>query len=88
MSDLIDRQAAIGEICALCHDICETGRCTLTNRIRLLPSAQPETIYCGDCKYGILDSSFPHQWFCKFKGDEWNNSDYFCGHAKRREVTT
>ena len=48
------------------------------------PSVQSEIIHCKDCKYGILDSSFPHQWFCKFKGDEWNNGDYFCGHARER----
>ncbi len=46
---------------------------------------QPKIIHCEDCKYGMLDPSFPHQWFCKFKGDEWNNSDYFCGHGKRGE---
>ena len=56
--------------------------------IRMLPSAQPKIIHCEDCKYGMLDPSFPHQWFCKYKGDEWNNSYYFCGHAERREVTT
>ena len=53
-----------------------------------LPSAQPEIIHCEDCKYGILDASFSHQYFCKFKGDEWNNGDYFCGHAKKRKETT
>ena len=45
---------------------------------------QPKIIHCEDCKYGMLDPSFPHQWFCKYKGDEWNNSDYFCGHARKR----
>jgi hypothetical protein len=50
--------------------------------------AKAEIVHCKDCQYGILDSEFPHQYFCKFKGDEWNNYDYFCGHAKRREVTT
>lgn len=49
---------------------------------------QPEIVRCKDCKHGVLDDGFPHQYFCVFKGDEWNNADYFCGHAKRREVTT
>ena len=56
--------------------------------VEQLPSAQPEVVRCKDCKYGILDNNFPHQRFCNFKGDEWNNDDYFCGHAKKREVTT
>lgn len=58
------------------------------NAIGNLPSAEPKIIHCEDCKYGMLDHSFSHQWFCKFKGDEWNNSDYFCGHARKREVAT
>lgn len=58
----------------------------IRDRIQQLPPIQPEIIYCKDCKYGVLDHEFPHEWFCSFKGDEWNNDDYFCGHAKRREV--
>ena len=53
-----------------------------------LPPIQPEIVRCKDCEHGVLDDGFPHQYFCVFKGDEWNNADYFCGHAKRREVTT
>ena len=52
------------------------------------PTIQPEIVRCKDCEHGVLDDGFPHQYFCVFKGDEWNNADYFCGHAKRREVTT
>lgn len=55
--------------------------------IKQLPPIQPEIVRCKDCRYGILDSGFPHQYFCKFKGNEWNNENYFCGHAKKREVT-
>lgn len=51
-------------------------------------TVQPEIVRCKDCEHGVLDDGFPHQYFCVFKGDEWNNADYFCGHAKRREVTT
>ena len=56
--------------------------------VKQLPPIQPEIVRCKDCKHGVLDDGFPHQYFCVFKGDEWNNADYFCGHAKRREVTT
>ncbi len=52
-----------------------------------LPPAQPEIIRCKDCKYEILDCDFPHERYCDFKGNEWNNDNHFCGHAKRREVT-
>ena len=45
-------------------------------------------VRCKDCEHGVLDDGFPHQYFCVFKGDEWNNADYFCGHAKKKEVTT
>ena len=51
-------------------------------------TAQPEIVRCEDCKHGVLDDGFPHQYFCVFKGDEWNNADYFCSRAERREVTT
>lgn len=42
-------------------------------------------IHCKDCKYGILDCDFPHERYCDFKGNEWNNDNHFCGHAKRKE---
>lgn len=51
-------------------------------------SIQPEIIRCRDCRYGILEHDFPHQYFCKFKGNDWNNGDHFCGHAKKREEIT
>ena len=91
MDDLISRadaiEAAMRDVsCIRTHEF-NAGATRAANRIKQLPSAEPEIIHCEDCKYGILEPSFPHQWFCKFKGDEWNNSDYFCGHARKREVT-
>ena len=93
MSELIDRQAAIDALNDLITGA--TGSCfewiykdDALEAVKQLPSAEPKIIHCKDCKYGILEPSFPHQWFCKFKGDEWNNGDYFCGHARKREVTT
>ena len=87
--DVISRQAAIK---ATWQDTGYTDpfnvMTAIRDRIEQLPSAEPKIIHCEDCKYGMLDHSFSHQWFCKFKGDEWNNSDYFCGHARKREVTT
>ena len=93
MDELISKQAAIDAIMQWESESFLTINNLIDKKVARaiiedLPSTQPEIIRCGDCKYGMLDSSFPHQWFCKYKGDEWNNSDYFCGHAKRREVTT
>ena len=87
MDDTISRQAAI-EVVQNRHMMLSKEKVLLINDLKKLPSAQPEIIHCEDCKYGMLDPSFPHQWFCKYKGDEWNNSDYFCGHARKREETT
>ena len=89
MDDLISRQAAIKATWQ------ETGytdpfnvMTAIRDRIKQLPPIQPEIVRCKDCEHGVLDDGFPHQYFCVFKSDEWNNADYFCGHAKRREVTT
>ena len=60
---------------------------SLVNITNALSTIQPDIVRCKDCEHGVLDDSFPHQYFCVFKGDEWNNADYFCGHAKRRGVT-
>lgn len=97
MNDLISRQA----IKELAHNQVREKYCGVALKekrdfyikladsiIDLLPTIQPEIVKCKDCEHGVLDDGFPHQYFCVFKGDEWNNTDYFCGHAKRREVTT
>ena len=90
--DLISKKAAIDAMAEL------QGRASTKaelkgiskawKRIKELQPIQPEIVRCKDCEHGVLDDGFPHQYFCIFKGDEWNNADYFCGHAKRREVTT
>lgn len=90
MDDVISRQQAIDALDKRFDNIPieqTTEILQLRRDLRYLPSAEPKIIHCEDCKYGMLDLSFPHQWFCKFKGDEWNNGDYFCGHARKREVT-
>ena len=94
--ELISKKAAIDAL-RTCYD---TETITMDNgdefinygdavgEIEQLPPIQPEIVRCEDCEHGVLDDGFPHQYFCVFKGDEWNNADYFCGHAERREVTT
>lgn len=54
--------------------------------IDLLPSAQPDIIYCGECTKMKVDSIF-HDCWCSETGKKvWIN--HYCGYAERREVTT
>lgn len=67
MSDLIDRQAAIGIIQSLYPGIPRVPwlrkywqeryepYINTEKTIRTLPSAQPEIIYCGECKHMMPD---------------------------------
>ena len=105
MDDLISRQAAIDGL----RDYLVEKRCpddgTLTCRlienevINKLPSAQPEIIYCKDCrkhnkKVGF-DENFHTVWkedacpFASWRGKaQGHEFDYqFCAYAERREVT-
>lgn len=86
VNDAISRQQAIETFkdCA----VNGVGIDGIVDALEQLPLIQPDIVRCKDCEHGVLDDGFPHQYFCVFKGDEWNNADYFCGHAKRREVTT
>ena len=86
--DLISRQRVLNALGSITMYKGVISVDTAIVKIMQLPSVQLEIIRCRDCKYGRLDPSFPHQWFCKYKGDEWNKGDYFCGHARKREVTT
>ena len=94
MEDLISRQTVIdGLEFVIEHGIETYGAHSISAEkmlefVRELPTVQPNIVRCKYCQYGILDNDFPHQRFCKFKGDEWNNDDYFCGHAKKREEAT
>lgn len=85
--DLISRRKAIDALMNAINDVGVLDAEDINTVFQMLPSAQLEIIRCKDCKYGILDYDFPHERYCDFKGNEWNNDDHFCGHAKRREVT-
>ena len=98
VNDAISRQQAIDALrdWEMCYDWDEHCReepkepwvVSPSDVVNKLPPIQPEIIRCKDCEHGVLADGFPHQYFCVFKGDEWNNADYFCGHARKREVTT
>lgn len=101
-SDLISRQMAVDAICKewcnCTHDDCENKNmmeagfdpcdgCSDVDAIMDLPSAQPEIIHCGDCRYkddGIDEDGIP---FLKclngrsYGGTRINN---FCSWAERR----
>lgn len=81
--DLINRDEAMA-ICDKYNGIGSIWAC-IKGDIRLLPSAQPEIIPCKDCKYGEIDDpDFPNEYFCRFKGFDWNGGEHYCSDAKRR----
>ena len=96
-TDLISRQAAID---AINCDITITGRQNaelvaatigaFVDRIKALPSAQPEIIRCKDCKY--WDTTWqndyaPNYHYCPMI-DGTHRNDFYCADAERREETT
>ena len=107
MSDLICRQQAIGALrnYLLGKNVpCDgTLTCRLIENevISKLPSAQPDIIYCKDCKHWI-----PYDWMFSEVWQSKNIADYpedeigcdcsemamkandFCSRGERREVTT
>ena len=81
MNDLISRQAAID---ALYHVDEYNGRSV--EAIRKLPSAQPEIIRCGQCKYAEVADTEDSQdgYTCQFhRGSIWFSGSY-CSWAERR----
>lgn len=86
MDDLISRQDAID---AISCDITVTGRQNaelvaatigaFADRIKALPSAEPEIIRCKDCKYSS-DDEYCH---CS-KVTWWTGENDFCSRAERR----
>ena len=91
MSDLISRQAAID---AIHCDITVTGRQNaelvattigaFADRIKALPSAQPEIIRCKDCRY--YNSEEKECLDLLGHGRRWEEDD-FCSYGERNEVT-
>lgn len=47
-TDLISRQAAIDAVCKYCEYYYNEN---VIQSIKEIPSAQPEIIYCGECKH-------------------------------------
>ena len=89
--DLISRQAAID---AIHCDITVTGKQNaelvastigaFVDRIKALPSAQPEIIHCKDCRFNVSSHKCLHpESFFLVPSD-----DFYCGYAERRTDET
>lgn len=85
MDDLISRQAAIDGFYEMASDM--DHLCTVSDYVSFLeslPSAQPEIIYCKDCKYSQEDV-FDRGLFCKH-GATWFDveDNHSCSWAERK----
>ena len=90
--DLIERQAAIDAMCSVCGHECDKSKfvynapqdeqvimCPEHYTLSTLPSVQPETIRCKDCKH--YNAGFE----CLVEGYGIETEpDHFCGYAERR----
>ena len=58
------------------------------DKIKCLPSAQPEIIRCKDCKYADYMDDVKAFWCSEGGRGKTVALDDFCSYAERREVTT
>ena len=92
MNDLISRQAAIDVVHKWLSSVFGVNSTDnsigVFKRLRQLPSAQPEIIYCKDCKhYQFADNrafGMPVK-MCEWFDFEDVDDDDFCSRAERRE---
>jgi len=94
MNDLISRQAAID---AFTDEIQVTGRANaesvkayvklVIDRIKRLPSEQPEIIRCKDCEWSDwYTTADGHRYcYCMETGNGGRTEDDFCSYAERQE---
>ena len=89
MSDLISRQAAIDMFQSLAYDDWNQGVSTswadayneAAEKIREMPSAEPQIIHCRDCKHWMdIDNGRQRHKMCADVYGDW-----FCADAERRE---
>ena len=85
MSDLISRQAAIDAIMGAPTDAHYPS--WYAERLEHLPSAEPEIVRCGQCKYAEVADKEDVQdgYTCQFhRGSIWFSGSY-CSWGERRE---
>jgi len=82
--DLISRQSAIDIVNFECGEWTGLAK-TIAGEIKQLPSAEPEIIYCKDCKYWWKEHEL-----CKRNKDQNHNcacmkckSDFYCANAEK-----
>lgn len=77
MMDLISRQAAIEVTDAIWCATGDKNVAKVWNQLKDLPSAQPEIIYCKDCRWKYTD-------YCTRAVDIPIDDDKYCAWAERR----
>ena len=82
--DTISRQAAIDAIISEPTDAHYPS--WYAERIKVLPSAQPEIIHCKECRFAHMtyngDCKYCDVWFPD--ESEYLDGDYYCAAAERR----
>ena len=97
-TDCISRQSAIDAFNTNLNELVvggEENAKTVENylnrvldKIKCLPSAQPEIIRCKDCKYADYMDDVKAFWCSEGGRGKTVALDDFCSYAERREVTT
>ena len=89
MDDLISRQKAIDaihcDITVIGKENAETVARTIgefVDRIKALPTAQPEIIYCKDCRNFHVEQN--GEMWCGISKGHGIDKDFFCADAERR----
>jgi len=87
MDDSIRRQDAINEIARWYGYLDEDMILRIQTRLKKVPSAQPEIVRCGQCKYAEVADAQDNQdgYTCQFhRGSIWFSGSY-CSWGERRE---
>ena len=85
MSDLIERQAAIDAIdCSGLNLDDPEENWMMQDRIRELPSAEPEIIRCKDCKFYSPMNKETKTGICNLTMHQNFGDDWFCAGAERK----
>lgn len=81
--DLIDREAAVD---AIYHHLPSVSRTRARTMLHEVPSAQPEIVRCGQCKYAEVADAQDNQdgYTCQFhRGSIWFSGSY-CSWGERK----
>lgn len=83
--DLISRQAAIDIADDLRACISVEGYWAWTERLKKLPSAQPELVWCKDCEHWYTEEDDDDEYgYCR-NHEFWTSGIWFCADAERRD---